>query len=66
MKLVESWLCARRHLESSFHHCGSSVKLVRAIFKCQEGSREQFSPLLSCCEARAGLVKCQVRSRKQF
>ena len=66
MKLVVAWLCARRHLESDFHHCGGPVKLVRAIFKCQEGSREQFSPLRSCCEAREDLVKCQERSIEQL
>ena len=58
VKLVEAWLCASRHLESSFHHCGGSVKLVQACFVCQEGSREQFSPLWWSCPARGGLFKC--------
>ena len=33
------------------------------LFKSQEGSRKEFSPLGRCCEARAGLLK---GSRKQF
>ena len=39
MKLVQTWLSARRHLESSFHHCGGSVKLVQACL-CARKYRE--------------------------
>ena len=37
MKLVEAWLCARRHVESGFHHCGGPVKLAET---CARRDRE--------------------------
>ena len=30
MQLVQACLCARKYLESSFHHCVAPVKLVQA------------------------------------
>ena len=33
MKLVEACICARKDRESSFHHCGVSVKLMQACLK---------------------------------
>ena len=50
MKLVEAWLCARRHLESTFHHCGGSVKLVQACLYTRK-ARE------SCLHHCGGPVK---------
>ena len=35
MKVVQASLSVRKDLESSFHHCGSPVKLVQA-FVCAE------------------------------
>ena len=29
VNLVQACLCARKHRESSFHHCGISVKLLQ-------------------------------------
>ena len=29
MKLVQTWLSARKHREGSFHHGGGSVKLLQ-------------------------------------
>ena len=44
----------RKDQESTFHHCGGSVKLVQAG---QETSRKQFLPLGGCCEVRNSLFK---------
>ena len=50
MKLVEAWLCSTGHLESSFHHCGGSVKLVQACLYARK-ARE------SCLHHCGGPVK---------
>ena len=36
MKLVQASLSARKHLESSFHHCGDDVKLVQACLSTRK------------------------------
>ena len=40
MNLVEAWLFARRNLQSSFHHCGGSKKLMQACL-CARKARER-------------------------
>ena len=50
----EACFCAREDRESSFHPCEPPPSL----FKCQEISKRQFSPLWRPCEARASLFKC--------
>ena len=73
MKFVQACLSARKHRESAFNHRGEPMKHVEACFlpprrtcdvrgglyKYQEGSRKQFSPLRRCCELHAILFKCQ-------
>ena len=36
------------------------------LFKCQEGTRKQFSPLLRSCEARAGQFRRQENLESSF
>ena len=40
MKLVQSFLCDRKDLESNFHHCAGPISL----FKCRKGVTLPFSP----------------------
>ena len=63
MKHVQSCLSASKDLESSFHHCGSPVK---RLFKYQETTRIQFSPLWRFCNAPASLFMCGKDLRKPF
>ena len=50
MNLVLAWLSTRRRLESNFHHCGGSVKLVQACLYARK-ARE------SCLHHCGGPVK---------
>ena len=39
---------------------------MKHVQACLSALKEQFSPLLRSCEARASLFKCQERARKPF
>ena len=43
MKLMEAWLCTKRHLESSFHHCGGPVKNVEACLSAGSIEKSGFT-----------------------
>ena len=49
--------------ESHFNHRGGHVKLVQACLNARGDEESIFSLMLSSCEARAGLLKCQQRWR---
>ena len=66
MKLVQAYLGAKNFRESTFHHCGGPAKLVQGFLSAKERTIKQFSPQWRSCEDRAGLFKCQERSRKPF
>ena len=42
MNLVQAWLIARRHRESSFQHCGGAVKLVPACLSARNDQESTF------------------------
>ena len=42
VNLVQACLCARKHRESSFHHCGSSVKFMQACLSCRNRRESSF------------------------
>ena len=66
MKDVKACLSAREDRVSSFHCFGGPVRLMQACFICGKDRITPFSPPRKYFEARAGLFKCQSRSRKQF
>ena len=65
MKHAQACLSAREHRESSFDHCGVT-ETRGSLFMFGKDLITPFQPPRRCCEARAGLFKCQGRSRKQF
>ena len=59
VKRVHACISASKDGESSFHYCGSHVKLVQACLWAGNTLHTHFKPPRRCCEARAGLFKCQ-------
>ena len=43
MKHVQAYLSASKHVESSFHHCGSPVKLVQACLFARNTLQRRFN-----------------------
>ena len=66
MKHVQSFLSTREDQESSFHRCGGPMRLVQACLCAGKELITTFQPPRRCSEARAGLLKCQRKSRRQF
>ena len=67
VKHVQPCLSASKDGESSFHLCGSRVKLHGvSLFMCGKHRTTPFSQRRRCFGARAGLFKYQKGCRKQF
>ena len=60
VKLVQACLSVRKDLENSFHHCRGRVMLVPG----SKGLKQLYEPPWRSFEARAGMFRCQERSRK--
>ena len=39
---IQACLCARKYLESSFHHCAGTVKLVQACVSVRKDLENSF------------------------
>ena len=65
MKHVQACLCPSKDLESNFNHFGCPVA-GPTLFKYQERSRKQFSPLCRSCNARGNLFMCVKCRTKWF
>ena len=62
MKHVLAYLCARKDLESNFHHCGGPVKLVQACLY----TRKDLESSLHHSWGPVRLVQACLRGRKDL
>ena len=66
MKQVEACLDAREDRESSFHHCGSPVRLVHARLCAGKTWQSRFNLRVGAVKHVQSCLNFQGRSRKQF
>ena len=62
MKHVQACLCASKDRESSFHLCGSPVKLVQSCLS----TRKELESIFNHCGGLLNLVQACLRSRKDL